>query len=184
MTDAQHIDKKEHFLTKIIPFSITLGIIILDQLTKLLVVTYLPLYKTVKVIGDLIQLRHVRNTAVAFGIGRNFPMEMKQVLFLILPLIVIIFLIIFIIRAKELNTFQRWTLCAIVGGGSGNLIDRIFRVKGVVDFIDVKFFGIFGFERWPTFNVADSTIVVGISILIISMIFMELKLRKKGAHNE
>ena len=51
---------------------------------------------------------------------------------------------------------------------SGNIIDRIFRPQGVVDFIDVKFFGIFGLERWPTFNVADASIVVCGIILIVS----------------
>ena len=184
MSDIAEMKKKESIIPKLIPFSITLGIILLDQLTKLLVVVFMPLYKSIRVAGDLIMLRHVRNTAIAFGLGRNFSPEVKQVLFLILPLIVIIFLFIFIFRAKDLTSVQRWTLCAIVGGGIGNIIDRIFRPQGVVDFVDVKFFGILGLKRWPTFNLADSTIVVGICILIISMIITELNLRKKGVPNE
>ena len=184
MSETVHIEEKETIITKLIPFSITAGIIILDQVTKLLIVTFIPLYRSIKIIGDLLILRHVRNTAVAFGIGRNLPIEIKQVLFLILPIVVIIFLIVFIVRAKDLNKLQRWVLCAIVGGGIGNIIDRIFRPDGVVDFIDMKFFGIFGFERWPTYNVADSTIVIGVTVLIISMIISELKLRKKGVTNE
>ncbi|MBN2531840.1 MAG: signal peptidase II [Spirochaetales bacterium] len=162
----------------------TLGIILLDQLTKLLIVIFMPVYKSIRVLGDFIVLRHVRNTAIAFGLGKAFPQEVKQILFLILPLAVIVFLIVFILRAKDLKSLQRWTLCAIVGGGIGNIIDRLIRPMGVVDFIDVKFFGIFGLERWPTFNVADSTIVVGICVLIISMIMTELNSRKKGVPDE
>lgn len=58
----------------------------------------------------------------------------------------------------------------ILGGGVGNIIDRIFRPLGVVDFIDVRFYGLFGLERWPTFNIADSAIVVGGILLIISLL--------------
>ena len=58
----------------------------------------------------------------------------------------------------------------IVGGGFGNLIDRCFRTEGVVDFIDVKFYGIFGMERWPTFNIADAAVVVCGILLIISFL--------------
>jgi signal peptidase II len=61
----------------------------------------------------------------------------------------------------------------ILGGGLGNLADRIFRPAGVVDFIDVKFFGIFGFERWPTFNIADSAIVVCGILLLFTMLFQK-----------
>ena len=63
----------------------------------------------------------------------------------------------------------------IVGGGFGNLIDRFFRAEGVVDFIDVKFYGLFGMERWPTFNVADSAVVVCGLLLVISFIITSVK---------
>ena len=61
-------------------------------------------------------------------------------------------------------------MAGIIGGGFGNLIDRIFRPAGVVDFIDVRFYGIFGLERWPTFNVADASVVVAGILLIVSFI--------------
>lgn len=184
MSDIAQNEKNAGIIQLLIPFSLTAGIIALDQITKLLVILFMPLYKSITIIGDFIRLRHVRNTAIAFGVGGNLPAEVKQIIFLALPIIVIVFLIIFIIKTKELNNLQRWTLCAIVGGGIGNIIDRIIRSRGVVDFIDVKFFGIFGLQRWPTFNVADSTIVVGIIILLISMIAHELTLRKKGGSHE
>jgi signal peptidase II len=184
MSDTMSIKKENSIIAVLLPFTLTIGIIILDQVTKLLIVINLTKHESIKIIGDLLRLQHVRNTAIAFGVGRGLPAEIRPILFLILPALVIVFLIIFIIRTKDLKTMQRWVLCAIVGGGIGNIIDRIFRPEGVVDFIDMKFFGIFGFDRWPTYNIADSSIVVGISILIISMIITEIKLRKKGAPNE
>jgi signal peptidase II len=68
---------------------------------------------------------------------------------------------------------QRWVLCGIVGGGIGNVIDRIFRPEGVVDFVSVKFYGLFGLERWPTFNVADSSVVVCAILLVVSTIVID-----------
>ena len=54
-------------------------------------------------------------------------------------------------------------------------MDRLFRVRGVVDFIDVKFYGLLGFDRWPTFNLADSTVVVAGILLIVSYFRMSGK---------
>jgi signal peptidase II len=73
-------------------------------------------------------------------------------------------------RNNDFTKLQRWSVAGIIGGGIGNLIDRIFRAEGVVDFIDVKFYGLFGLERWPTFNIADSAVVVCGILLIISFI--------------
>ena len=78
-------------------------------------------------------------------------------------------------KSNDFTKLQRWAIAGIVGGGIGNLIDRIFRPEGVVDFIDVKFYGLFGMERWPTFNVADSAVVVCGILLIVSFITMTIK---------
>jgi signal peptidase II len=75
----------------------------------------------------------------------------------------------------------------IVGGGLGNLIDRIFRSEGVIDFIDVKWFGMakspipfLRMERWPTFNVADSAVVICGILLIISFIVLTIQDEKES----
>lgn len=79
---------------------------------------------------------------------------------------------------SEFTRLQRWFLGGIIGGGISNLLDRFFRTEGVVDFIDVKFFGLFGLERWPTFNVADSAIVVCCIGLFIAIAIREQKERR------
>jgi signal peptidase II len=91
----------------------------------------------------------------------------------VIPLAILSLLIVYYLKSKELTSVQRWAIAAILGGGFGNLIDRIFRPEGVVDFIDIKFFGILGMDRWPTFNIADASVVVAGIILIGSIIFQK-----------
>lgn len=87
-----------------------------------------------------------------------------------MPLVVVILVISVYFRNKDFNQLQRWAIMGIVGGGLGNIMDRIFRSEGVVDFIDVKFYGLFGLQRWPTFNVADAAVVVCGILLFFSFI--------------
>ncbi|MCQ2982018.1 MAG: signal peptidase II [Treponemataceae bacterium] len=156
---------------KIIPMFLAIGVIIADQITKLLVITNIPLY-TVKAsfFGDFLRIVHVRNLGAAFSMGATFSQTMRAVALLIVPLIVLIIVIGIYFRNNDFSGFQRWMICGVIGGGFGNLIDRFFRPAGVVDFIDVKFYGLFGFERFPTFNVADSFITVCGILLVISFL--------------
>ncbi|MDX9801696.1 MAG: signal peptidase II [Spirochaetia bacterium] len=159
---------------KLIPFSIAVFVIILDQVTKFLIVAGIEPY-TIKYtfLDGFLRIIHVRNKAIAFSMGQNLPDGFRTALFSFLPLIILFLLIIYIIKTDEITVPQRWALGGIVGGGFGNLIDRFFRPDGVVDFIDVKFYGIFGLERWPTFNVADSSIVVFGIFLFFTMIWVK-----------
>lgn len=154
---------------KLIPFSLMLAIILLDQITKLWIVKNIPPFSLgYSFGGDLLRIIHVANKGVAFSLGATLSQNARAVLFSLVPLVVIALVVVIYFRNNEFNSMQRWCICGIVGGGIGNIIDRIFRPQGVVDFIDVKFFGIFGLERWPTFNVADASIVVCGIILIVS----------------
>lgn len=172
--------EKKRFL----PFVLSLIIIIADQISKLWIVNNIP----EGVIGysflsDFLWIVHVRNNAVAFSLGENIPNGVKYILFVFLPLLImagVAFLIISKKTEKDFNYFQKWCLASIFGGGVGNLIDRVFRSLRVVDFISVKFYGLFGMERFPTWNVADSAVVVGVFLLIVSIIIEE----RKGLKNE
>jgi signal peptidase II len=159
------MDKK-----KLLPVCLTAFAIAADQLSKAFIVKNWPADNTfiADVFGnDFLWMYHVRNKAIAFSLGHNLPDFLKPVLFVVLPAAVLVFLVIHYFRSDEFTTLQRWALAGILGGGIGNLIDRVFRPDGVVDFISVKFYGLFGFERWPTFNLADSFVVVfGILLLI------------------
>lgn len=157
---------------KLVPFILALAVVLADQITKAVVVKYIPIYTIGWTLcGDLVRIIHVANKGVAFSLGASLSQTFRSLLFSLAPLVVIGLVVWIYFRNKEFNSLQRWCVCGIVGGGIGNIIDRIFRPQGVVDFIDVKFFGIFGLDRWPTFNVADAAIVVCGILLIVSFIF-------------
>ncbi|PIE04984.1 MAG: signal peptidase II [Spirochaetales bacterium] len=159
------------FLKRYRYFLLTALILAADQITKLMVVRAIPLYTVAwNFGGDFFRLIHVRNTGVAFGMGGGFSDVLRAVLFIAVPLLVLIGAAVYMIRDKNLSSGMRWVLAAIVGGGMGNQIDRVFRPEGVVDFLDFKFYGLFGLERWPTFNVADATLVVSAVLAVILMI--------------
>lgn len=168
---------------KLLPFILTGLVILADQITKAIIVALIPVYTVgANIFGDLLRIVHVANTGVAFSLGDSMPLAIRRILFAIIPLIVIVLVIVVYFRNDEFNSVQRWSICGIIGGGIGNIIDRFFRAEGVVDFIDVKFFGIFGLERWPTFNVADAAVVVCGIILIVSFLITIYKEKKDSAN--
>ena len=161
---------------KLWPISLALLVILLDQITKILVIKNIPLYTIgASFFGDFLRIIHVANTGVAFSVGATWSDTVRRFLFSLIPLIVIGIVVAIYFRNNTWTKLQRWAIMGIVGGGLGNLIDRFFRAEGVVDFIDVKFYGLFGMERWPTFNVADSAVVVCGILLIISFIVTSIR---------
>jgi len=163
-----------HTRQRILPFVLTACIIVLDQITKAIIIGTIEKYTLgLSLFNGFIRIIHTRNLGVAFSLGGNASGGIRAVLFTVLPVIILGVLTLFYFKDATLTRLQRWVTAGILGGGVGNLIDRIFRSEGVVDFIDIKFFGIFGLDRWPTFNVADSSVVVCGIILFISFIFVK-----------
>jgi len=164
----------------IVPLSLTAVVIILDQAVKALVTakwpkpsnfapgTFIDVFN-----NEFLILCHVRNKAIAFSIGDNIPEAFRLFLFVLLPVVVLAFLVWYYLKATEFNQIQRWAIAGILGGGIGNIIDRIFRSDGVVDFISVKFYGLFGMQRWPTFNIADASVVICCIILLVTMLIQK-----------
>ncbi|MDR0443642.1 MAG: signal peptidase II [Treponema sp.] len=169
---------------KILPLSLTAFIILTDQITKAIIVKNFRIREIKSVFdNDFLWIHHVRNKAIAFSLGDSLPDAVKPVLFIVLPILVLGFLVWYYFRTDEFSRLQRWVAAGIVGGGIGNIIDRIFRPDGVVDFVSVKFYGFLGFERWPTFNVADSCVVVCCLVMFVS-VFINPKKAKKEKANE
>ena len=176
---------------KLLPVILTAAVIILDQITKQIVVTTLPPYSAfneegvVRIFGDFLRFIHVRNPAVAFSLGRTLPDNWRYILFSILPLFVIAAVFVIYFRNNDFTKLQRWCICGILGGGLGNLIDRFFRPEGVVDFIDCWFpKQIIKSGRWPTFNVADSAVVVCGAIFVITFIIQIVQDGKKKKQSQ
>ena len=134
-----------------------------DQVTKALVVANLAYGERVPIIGETVQLWHLRNTGAAFSI-------LPGAVWLFIPITIIALgmVIYFHRQFRHRGAWIHVILGAILAGSLGNLTDRV-RWGYVVDFVSV---GI-GDLRWPTFNVADSTLVVGIGILVLYLTFFD-----------
>jgi signal peptidase II len=162
---------------KLLPLSLAGFILLADQLTKIFIVKNWPYTGLIKDVFDngFLWIYHVRNKAIAFSLGENLPEFLKPVLFIGVPIAVLVFLLWYYFKTDEFTKIQRWSAAGIIGGGFGNIIDRIFRPDGVVDFVSVKIYGLFGMDRWPTFNVADSSVVVCCILLFISILITPQK---------
>ncbi len=109
--------------------------------------------------------------------GASWGPVLRFVVFVILPVVLVLLLALAIWSDKSgFTSFQRWSGAIILGGGLGTVYDRIFRFdEGVVDFISIKFYGLFGMDRWPTFNISDSCVVVGVILFALSILFQKEK---------
>jgi signal peptidase II len=163
------------------PFILTILVIFADQLLKSYIDHNWPLSHPdqrlfIKDIfaNGVLQIWHVRNKAIAFSLGSNIPELFRPILFIVLPTGVLGFLIWYFFTTKELTVLQHYALAGIIGGGSGNIIDRVFRPDGVVDFISIslKFIPLPIFNPWPTFNLADASVVICCIIFLISIIII------------
>ncbi|ADU30831.1 signal peptidase II [Evansella cellulosilytica] len=151
-------------------YLIAIIIIIVDQLTKLLVISNMELRQSIPIIEGFLYLTSHRNPGAAFGI---LPGQMW--LFYIVTAIVVGFIIYYIQTKVENNKWLGISLGLILGGAIGNFIDRVIYGE-VVDFIDVFIFS----YNYPIFNVADCALVIGF-IFVIFIIYLEDK--KQGKVN-
>jgi signal peptidase II len=147
-------------------FFLFLTLVILDQITKALVINFFDLYDSV-VLLPIVNLTFVVNYGFAFGLLNN-P-SLNQILVSLVILAIIIYFLYLLIKTQD-KIFQL-TLTLILAGALGNFIDRIFR-GFVIDFIDIYI----GKYHWPAFNIADSCITVGFVVLMINILFLNKKL--------
>lgn len=145
---------------------VTLIVIALDQITKFLIRSSLNLGEIIELTPKLIWLTYVQNTGAAFSFSFGSPL-LNRVLFIILSLLATIFIVFLSVKSK--NKFEIFSFALILGGAIGNLIDRIF-LGSVTDFIWCDFPDII-MTRWPVFNVADSSIVIAIILMLITTFF-------------
>jgi len=136
-----------------------------DQATKVWAVRTLPLYEPRELVDGLFGLVHVRNTGVAFSLLSNLDHRYVHPL-LILATVLAMAAVLAYIAYLPCRGAAPVGLGLILGGAIGNLIDRA-RLGYVVDFLDLHWRN----HHWPTFNVADVGISVGVVLLVIDMVF-------------
>ena len=143
------------------------GIVLLDQLTKFIVNSSLPLYGSKTVIPRLLDIVHVHNEGVAFGLMNSLDHPQKGYLTSGLAIAALASIAYYARHVRAEERLARLGLSLILGGAAGNLIDRL-RQGFVVDFIDVYWRG---WHFWA-FNVADAAITAGATLVFVELLFM------------
>ena len=140
--------------------------IFLDQISKILIRNNVEQYSDIKLIGEYFILTNVENSGAFLGMGSGFSPIMKSVFLIILPIIVLISIIVYVYRDKEIDKVSLIGFSIIIGGGIGNIFDRII-YGSVTDFLFIDLGGIF---KTGIFNIADLAVTTGM-ILILLMSF-------------
>ena len=133
------------------------GSIVVDQITKGIVVAKMHLGESIEIIPHFFAFTYVRNRGAAFSLLNDADPSFRDPFFLIMPLIVLTMLGVLLYRLEPHKRGAAFSVSLIIGGAIGNLIDR-FRVRYVIDFIH---FHLGERYHWPMFNIADSCVVVG-----------------------
>ena len=128
-----------------------------DRLTKYFILKSLALGQSIKIIPDMFHITLVFNNGAAFGVLRNCAG-----FFIIFSFAAIGLILLIVSKTPRFNMLTAAALALILGGASGNLVDRL-KFGYVIDFFD--------FRIWPVFNIADSCITIGVALAAISFIF-------------
>lgn len=156
---------------RIIPMTLYTAILILiDQISKYIIVKTMNIGESISVIGEVLQITSHRNYGAAWGMLQN-----QMIFFYIITIIVLIALIYFYYKEAADNLLMQCGLMLIFAGAIGNFIDRLFR-GNVVDFIDTK---IINYD-FPIFNVADSCLTIGVFILLYELLFNQKEEKSHG----
>ena len=153
----------------VILIAVIAAVIGLDQLTKWLTVVNLEEYESFPVWQDVFHFTYVKNTGMAFGMLKD-----HRWVFMVFSTIAIVALIVYLFRFRPESRWMQVSMAMIIGGGIGNMIDRVFWGY-VVDFIDVTLI------NFAVFNIADSFVCIGAGIMILCLVLdliKEIKLEK------
>ena len=145
---------------------LALVVVVADQWSKWMVEEYLPPLASRVVLPGLLDLTHVRNTGVAFGLFAARGNLWGTLALTALGLAAMAIIGLYFHRTPKAERLLLTSLALILGGAMGNLLDRLFS-GGVTDFIDFYY----GSYHFHTFNLADSAITIGISIMALDALF-------------
>src|ERR1700756_4981093 len=147
-------------------FLLALFVLLLDRWTKHLVAIRISMYDHIQIIPGFFRITHTENTGAAFSLFADSPSHWKTAMLISFSVAAMIVVSVLLWKQSRALTMTGIALSLILGGAVGNLWDRVASGR-VVDFLlfYVKTY------PWPVFNLADSAIVVGASLLVLEIIF-------------
>lgn len=150
-------------------FSVAVVVVILDQISKGLVLANIPLYDSIPIIKGFFNLSHVHNPGGAFGFLAQNGSPWLHWMFIGAVILALGLILYFHHQTPRSHPYLALGLSLIFGGAVGNFIDRV-RLGEVVDFLDFYV----AHHHYPTFNVADSAVTVGVGIFIVHIVFKKM----------
>jgi len=159
-------------------YLIALAIILLDQATKRVIVGTLQLGQGLPIVPGFFDLVFVLNPGAAFSFLATLPDSVRNPFFITISVTAVILILVYRTRHLQQHELASLSLALVLGGAIGNLIDRL-RYGMVVDFLLVHVYE----YHWPAFNVADSAISVGVTLMVLDM-FLEWRREKRKTGTE
>lgn len=156
--------KKKSFF---IAVAVAAAVLVIDQITKYLVVSHFNLYESIPLIPGVLNLTYIHNRGAAFGIFQNQTLP-----FVIITLVALALGVWVLYKRYFDHPLMDWAILLILSGGLGNLIDRVFRHGNVVDFLETAFM------QFPVFNIADCAVVIGAGLMILYLILDLVRVKK------
>lgn len=141
-----------------------------DQVSKHMIRQSMVDYEKISVIKNYVTLVKVENTGAFLSIGSNLPEPLKIILLSVLPVVVLTLAFLFVLTQKDLSRLTIVAICFVIGGGIGNIYDRVMH-GSVTDFLHIDFVI---FET-GVFNMADVSVMMG-----MILIFIDTYLKRKG----
>jgi len=158
-----------------VKFFLFILILVLDQVTKYLAVSYLSGGVVKEVVPEFFNLVLVYNPGAAFGMFAGLGDEIRRFVLLGMTAIALV-VVLFMQKEVKGDRLSEVALVVILAGAIGNLIDRV-RFDSVIDFLDLYI----GQYHWPAFNIADSAICIGVALLLVRMIFVPDERKQVGS---
>ena len=145
---------------------VTVVVLVLDRFSKWIVASRLNLHDGITVIPDFFRIVHVENPGAAFGLFAESSYEWRLTILILFSLLALVIVGVLLWKNSHMVNATGTALSLILGGALGNLWDRVI-AGHVTDFLEFHV----GSYYWPSFNVADSAIVVGAVLLVADILF-------------
>lgn len=153
--------KTSHLVRNIFIVVILIANIGCDQISKNVIRQNVGFYQTIHVVRDYVTITYVENTGAFLSLGSTLPNTAKVIILSVIPLIALLFGIIYILVKKNLTWLSALALSFAIGGGIGNIYDRLVH-GSVTDFMHINF----GLFQTGIFNMADVSIMTGMFIFL------------------
>lgn len=181
-SQKMHSNQAQNNTLFLLPLFLFVSVVLVDQASKYLIVMNIGegsrYGEIIRLFDGFIWIVKVYNKGIAFSLASNSVSLLRLLIVYLIPLVLVFYLLKIVVYSYY-DTQYRWYAALVAGGGVGNLIDRIFREEGVVDFISVNTYNIFNISRWPTFNFADMAVIAGMFLWLLGVFLAHNKQRER-----